>query len=75
MNFHFTEEEQDVLDMLHDFCVKEVAPLAAEIDEQERFPEETWHKLADMGMMGIFMPEEYGGAGRSSQSTARPPRS
>ena len=63
MNFHFTEEEQDVLDMLHDFCVKEVAPLAAEIDEQERFPEETWHKLADMGMMGIFMPEEYGGAG------------
>ena len=65
MNFHFTEEEQDVLDMLHDFCVKEVAPLAAEIDEQERFPEETWHKLADMGMMGIFMPEEYGGAGMS----------
>ena len=85
MNFHFTEEEQDVLDMLHDFCVREVAPLAAEIDEQERFPEETWHKLADMGMMGIFMPEEYGGAGmsylltshaaRRSQSTARPPRS
>ena len=65
MNFHFTEEEQDVLDMLHDFCVKEVAPLAAEIDEQERFPEETWHKLADMGMMGIAFPEEYGGAGMS----------
>ena len=36
---------------------------AAEIDEQERFPEETWHKLAEMGMMGIFLPEEYGGAG------------
>ncbi len=63
MNFKFNEEEQDVLDMLHDFCVKEVAPLAAEIDEQERFPEETWHKLADMGMMGIAYPEEFGGAG------------
>ncbi len=65
MNFKFTEEEQDILDMLHDFCVKEVAPLAAEIDEQERFPEETWHKLADMGMMGIAYPEEFGGADMS----------
>ena len=65
MNFHFNQEEQDVLDMLHDFCLKEVAPIAAEIDETERFPEETWHKLADMGMMGIAYPEEYGGAGLS----------
>ena len=38
MNFHFAEEQQEIIDMLHDFCVKEVAPLAAEIDEQERFP-------------------------------------
>ena len=65
MNFHFTPDEQDVLNMLHDFCLKEVAPIAAEIDEEERFPEETWHKLADMGMMGVVYPEEYGGAGLS----------
>ena len=65
MNFHFNEEEQEILDMLHDFCLKEVAPIAAEVDENERFPEETWHKLADMGMMGVPMPEEYGGAGLS----------
>ena len=65
MNFHFTPDEQDVLNMLHDFCLKEVAPIAAEIDEEERFPEETWHKLADMGMMGVAYPEEYGGAGLS----------
>ncbi len=65
MNFHFTPDEQGVLDMLHDFCVKEVAPIAAEIDETERFPEETWHKLAEMGMMGVAYPEEYGGAGLS----------
>ena len=38
MNFHFNEEEQEILDMLHDFCLKEVAPIAAEIDEEERFP-------------------------------------
>ena len=65
MNFHFNEEEQGILDMLHDFCQKEVAPIAAEIDENERFPEETWHKLASMGMMGIPFLEKYGGAGLS----------
>ena len=56
MNFHFTEEEQDILDMLKDFCVKEVAPKAAEVDENERFPEETWHALGEMGMMGVPFP-------------------
>lgn len=65
MNFKFNEEEQEILEMLKDFAEKEVAPLAAEIDEEERFPEETWHKLADMGMMGVAFPEEYGGAGLS----------
>ena len=65
MNFHFTEEEQDILDMLKDFCVKEVAPKAAEVDENERFPEETWHALGEMGMMGVPFPEEYGGADMS----------
>ena len=65
MNFHFNQDEQDVLDMLHEFCLNEVAPIAAEVDEKERFPEETWHKLSEMGMMGIAYPEEYGGAGMS----------
>ena len=36
MNFNFTEEERDILDMLHDFCIKQVAPLAAELDEEEK---------------------------------------
>ncbi|MEA4895725.1 MAG: acyl-CoA dehydrogenase [Oscillospiraceae bacterium] len=65
MNFKFNAEEQEILEMLHDFCLKEIKPLAAELDEQERFPEETYHKLAAMGMMGISAPEEYGGAGLS----------
>ena len=65
MNFHFSEEEQEILDMLHDFCLKEVAPKAAEVDENERFPEETWHKLSEMGMMGVPFAEEYGGANLS----------
>ena len=65
MNFKFNEDEQSVLDMLKDFAINEVAPKAAEVDENERFPEETWHSLAEMGMMGVAFPEEYGGAGMS----------
>ena len=65
MNFKFNEDEQSVIDMLKDFAINEVAPKAAEVDENERFPEETWHSLADMGMMGIIYPEEYNGAGMS----------
>ncbi|NLA85958.1 MAG: acyl-CoA dehydrogenase, partial [Clostridiales bacterium] len=65
MDFKFTTEEQDIVSMLHDFCIKEVQPIAAEIDEQERFPTDTVNKLAEMGMMGLPFPEEYGGAGLS----------
>lgn len=65
MNFKWTEDERDIIDMLHDFCLKEVAPIAAEIDEEERFPAETRRMLGKMGMMGVAMPEAYGGAGLS----------
>ncbi len=65
MNFKFTAEEQDIINMLREFCLKEVQPIAAELDEQERFPTETIAKLGEMGMMGIPFPEEYGGAGLS----------
>ena len=65
MNFKFSEDEQKVLDIIHEFGVNEVAPLAAEIDEQERFPMESRNRLAEMGMMGICYPKEYGGAGHS----------
>ena len=65
MDFKFTPEEQDIIDMLREFCLKEVQPIAAELDEEERFPEETVGKLAEMGMMGLPFPEEYGGAGLS----------
>jgi butyryl-CoA dehydrogenase len=65
MNFKFTTEEQDIIDMLRDFCLKEVQPIAAQLDEEERFPTENIAKLAEMGMMGLPYPEEYGGAGLS----------
>ncbi len=49
--------------MIKDFAEAEVKPLAAEVDEQERFPAETVEKMAKMGLMGIIVPREYEGAG------------
>ncbi|MBQ7873241.1 MAG: acyl-CoA dehydrogenase [Clostridia bacterium] len=49
--------------MIKDFAETEVKPLAAEVDEQERFPAETVEKMAKMGMFGIIVPKEYEGAG------------
>jgi len=63
MNFKFTTDEIDIITMVREFCLKEVQPIAAQIDEEERFPVETVKKLADMGLMGITFPEEYGGGG------------
>ena len=53
--------------MIREFAEKEVKPLAAEVDEQERFPEETVAKMAKLGIMGIPIPTEYGGAGSTNQ--------
>ena len=47
------------------YAVKEVAPRAHEIDEEEKFPMDARNGLAEMGMMGMYFPEEYGGAGLS----------
>ena len=49
--------------MIKDFAEKEVKPLAAEVDELERFPYETVEKMAKIGIMGIPIPKQYGGAG------------
>ena len=63
MNFSLTREQQLVKQMVREFAINEVKPLAAEIDETERFPMETVKKMAKYHMMGIPFPVEYGGAG------------
>ncbi len=63
MNFNLTKTQELFRQMIHEFAEKEVKPLAAEIDEQERFPEETVKKMAKLGIFGIPVPKEYGGAG------------
>jgi len=62
MDYKFSSTEQELISMVRNFVLKEVKPLAAEIDEEERFPIETWKKIADMGLTGAFFPEKYGGA-------------
>ena len=63
MDFHLTKEQEMVRKMYREFAENEVKPLAEEIDEEERFPMETVEKMAKLGMMGIYFPKEYGGAG------------
>ena len=63
MDFSTTKTQQLFLQMIREFAEKEVKPLAAEIDDEERFPAETVEKMARLGIMGIPVPKEYGGAG------------
>ena len=63
MNFNLNKTQELFRQMIREFAEKEVKPLAAEIDEQERFPQETVEKMAKLGIFGIPVPKQYGGAG------------
>ena len=63
MDFHLTREQEMLRKMYREFAQNEVKPLAATVDEEEMFPENTVKKMAQLGMMGIYFPKEYGGAG------------
>ena len=63
MDFHLTREQEMVRKMYREFAENEVKPLAEELDEEERFPMETVEKMGKLGMMGIYFPKKYGGAG------------
>ena len=63
MDFMIDREHELLRKMYREFAENEVKPLAEEVDEEERFPEETVKKMAKLGMMGIYFPKKYGGAG------------
>ncbi|WP_139892074.1 MULTISPECIES: acyl-CoA dehydrogenase [unclassified Bacillus (in: firmicutes)] len=63
MNFKLSEEHEMIRKMVRDFARNEVAPTAAERDEEERFDREIFNKMAELGLTGIPWPEEYGGIG------------
>lgn len=63
MDFNLSKTQILFQQMIHQFAEKEVKPLAAEVDEMERFPLETVQKMGPVGIMGIPIPVAYGGAG------------
>ncbi len=63
MDFELSPLHQGIRDAARQFARQEIAPRAARWDEEERFPKEIVPKLAEMGFLGVRIPEEYGGAG------------
>ena len=63
MDFNLTKEQQMAQKMYREFAENEVKPLAKKVDAEEYFPKETVEKMAKLGMMGIYFPKKYGGAG------------
>jgi butyryl-CoA dehydrogenase len=70
MNFKPTEEQLAVLQTARDFATNEVLPKAAEIDREHRHPAELVKRMAELGFLGIAVPEQYGGAGLDNVSYA-----
>ncbi len=63
MEFELSQEHRVLRDGVREFVQKEIAPLAVRIDEEHRIPDELVRKMSDMGFLGSYLPEEYGGAG------------
>ncbi|MFT6443138.1 MAG: alkylation response protein AidB-like acyl-CoA dehydrogenase [Salibacteraceae bacterium] len=63
MNFTTTENQTMIRDMVRDFAEKEIRPNIMKWDEAEEFPVDLFHKLGDLGLMGVLVPAEYGGSG------------
>lgn len=70
MNFSLTKEQELVKQMVREFAINEVKPIAAEIDVTERFPMENVEQMARYNMLGIPFPTEFGGAGGNNVSYA-----
>ena len=63
MDFSLTEDQKMLKTMIREFAEKELEPIAAQIDEESRFPAESIKKMAELGLMGIPFPDKYGGSG------------
>ena len=60
---HLTEEQKDIRELCRQISENEIKPVRAQLDEEERFPRECLDKLAESDLMGVYLPEEYGGFG------------
>ncbi|WP_297719041.1 acyl-CoA dehydrogenase family protein [Intestinimonas sp.] len=68
MNPFFNEDHESIREMARDFAEKALAPIAADIDKNEHFPEEVVKQMADLGFLGLKIPEAYGGLGLDMRS-------
>ena len=68
MNPFFNEDHESIREMARDFAEKTLAPIAAEVDKTEHFPEDVVKQMADLGFLGLKIPEEYGGLGLDMRS-------
>ncbi len=63
MKLELSDQQKMIQKMVREFAEKEVAPIAAELDEKGEYPTKTLEKMAKLGLLGIIVPKEYGGAG------------
>jgi len=70
MQLELNDQQKMIQKMVREFAEKEVAPIAAELDEKEEYPTKTLEKMAKLGLLGIIIPTEYGGAGLDTISYA-----
>src|SRR5436190_6805037 len=70
MNFDLSEEHELVRSTVREFAEQRVAPVAAELDRESRFPYDLVAELGELGLMGMTIPEDYGGAGTDTLSYA-----
>jgi len=70
VDFEFSEEQQFIRQTVRDFSQKEIAPKAQHIDETGEFPHDIFNKMAELGLLGLPFPEEYGGAEADTTSVA-----
>ena len=65
MNFDLGEDVNALREMVHRFAQERIKPMAAEIDQKNEFPNELWKEMGELGLLGVTVDEEYGGAGMS----------
>jgi butyryl-CoA dehydrogenase len=70
MKLELTEEQSMIQQMARDFAVREVEPKARELDKEGRWPAELVARMGELGLLGLAIPEEYGGAGLDTVSYA-----
>ncbi|RKZ06197.1 acyl-CoA dehydrogenase, partial [bacterium] len=62
MDFELSEEQSILRESVRNFAEKEIKPIAEELDKKEEFSIDLVHRMAEMGLFGMFVPEEYGGS-------------